>query len=420
MGETIHAEESFAEAAGILEEASNPEVRARSIWWRSWARFVDGRFEESLALIRLRLEIARREGTDGRYGVHLLEMVLENLIELGRWSEARAVGEQILAQLTVSFEMVYTHGSLARMDTLLGRTADAEHEIAQAAELPTFGQHRVWQLEDAIFLSYASGRYADGRRDMETALSALPEPDRDATLWWSLVKAIGGEADHASAARRRRRTVEAEEAVAAGHRFADVLRRSAHAAIEADGAGPMVRAELRSADAEESRLEGRPDPARWAAAIEARSEIEQPWELAYARYRHAEAILASGGSAIDAALPLRHAHDAASNLGAAPLRIAIEALASRARIQLESQPDSVGPAVKRPASALTARELEVMALVAAGHTNREIGDRLFISEKTASVHVTHAMNKLGALSRYEAAAAATRQGLLEPETKPPS
>ena len=415
VGETIHAEESFAEAAGILEDAGNPDVRARSIWWRSWARFVHGSFEESLAMTRLGLEIARREGTDGRYGVHLLEMILENLIELGRWPEARAIGDQILALLTISFEMVYTHGSLARMETLLGRTADAEHEIAQAAVIPAFGQHRVWQLEDAIFLAYASGRYADGRRDMETALSALPEPDRDATLWWSLVKAIGGEADHATAARRRRRTVEAEEAVAAGHRFADVLRRSAHAAIEADGAGPMIRALLWTADAEEARLEGRSDPVAWAAAVDARGELEQPWELAYAQYRHAEAFLASGAPAIDAALPLREAHAATSRLGATPLRIAIEALASRARIQLESPPGSGGPAAKGPATTLTARELEVLALVAVGHTNREIGDRLFISEKTASVHVTHAMNKLGALSRYEAAAAATRLGLLEPE-----
>ena len=67
---------------------------------------------------------------------------------------------------------------------------------------------------------------------------------------------------------------------------------------------------------------------------------------------------------------------------------------------------------------LTARELEVLALVAAGHTNREIGDRLFISEKTVSVHVTYAMDKLGALSRYEAAATATRTGLLDPAEVP--
>ena len=253
---------------------------------------------------------------------------------------------------------------------------------------------------------------------MEAALVASREPDRDAMLWWSLLKAIGGEADRADAARRRRRIAEVDEAVAAGRRFAAVFSRSAPAAIGADGAGPMAKAGLSSADAEESRLEGRPEPALWAAAVEARIELHQPWEVASARLRLAEAILASGGPAIDAALPLRQAHDAASDLGAAPLRIAIEALASRARIQLESQPDSVGPPVERLATTLTARELEVLALVAAGHTNREIGDRLFISEKTASVHVTHAMNKLGALSRYEAAATATRQGLLEPERRP--
>ena len=128
-------------------------------------------------------------------------------------------------------------------------------------------------------------------------------------------------------------------------------------------------------------------------------------------------MLASRAAAIEAADPLRAAHAAASALGAAPLRIAIEGLASRARIQLETEPRA-GPALSRPSTSLTARELEVLAHVAAGHTNREIGERLFISEKTASVHVTHAMDKLGALSRYEAAATATRLGLLEPAELP--
>ena len=165
LGETNHAEESFAEAAGILEESGDPDLRARSTRFRSWTRYMHGRFEESLELNRLGLEVARREGSDGRYGVHLLDIVLESLIELGRWSEARTVGDQILARLSISFEMVYTHVSLARMYTLLGRTADAEREIAQAAEMPAVGQHRVWQLEDSIFLAYATGRHADGRRD---------------------------------------------------------------------------------------------------------------------------------------------------------------------------------------------------------------------------------------------------------------
>jgi DNA-binding NarL/FixJ family response regulator len=65
-----------------------------------------------------------------------------------------------------------------------------------------------------------------------------------------------------------------------------------------------------------------------------------------------------------------------------------------------------------PAPSLTTRERTVLRLVAEGHTNREIGSSLFISEKTVSVHVSNSMAKLGALSRYEAAAAAERLGLL--------
>ena len=419
VGETNHADAALAEAGRILEEVSDPDLRVRTCRWRGWARFLHGHFEESLAYGRLGLEIARREGSDGRYGVILLDAVFENLIELGRWAEARAIGEQILGRMTVSFEMVYAHVSLARMDTLQGRIEDAEQGIAQAEEIAAVGPHRVWQLEDAIRLAYATGRHSDGRALMESAVTASPEPDRDATLWWSLVKAIGGEADRADAGRRRRRNAEVEEAVATGRRFADLFRRSAQHAIEGDGAGPWLMAELRITDAEESRLEGRSDAERWAGAVEAQSVLDQPWELAYARYRHAEAMLGSGAPAVHAALPLRMAHTAARDLGAAPLRIAVEALASRARLEQENQPaDGAAVAETRPATTLTSREREVLALVAAGHTNREIGERLFISEKTASVHVTHAMDKLGALSRYEAAATATRLGLLEPADPP--
>jgi DNA-binding NarL/FixJ family response regulator len=60
---------------------------------------------------------------------------------------------------------------------------------------------------------------------------------------------------------------------------------------------------------------------------------------------------------------------------------------------------------------LTPRELEVLGLVAAGHTNREIGAALFMSEKTASVHVSRILSKLGVRTRTQAAAVATRAGL---------
>jgi DNA-binding NarL/FixJ family response regulator len=249
---------------------------------------------------------------------------------------------------------------------------------------------------------------------METAIAATPEPEREAALWWALVKAVGGEADRAELARRRRRAREADEAVATGQRFAELFRACARRAIAADGGGPWVDAAWPTVDAEEQRLIGLPDAERWAAVISARSSIDQPWELAYAQYRHAEAILASGGSSADAASSLRRAGNVATSLGARALQAAIDALASRARIDMgRTATETELPSGGGTTPSLTAREMSVLGLVAAGHTNREIGARLFISEKTASVHVTHAMEKLGALSRYEAAAIAERLGLLE-------
>lgn len=415
LGETNNAEAAFAEAHTILDETA--DLRARSTRWRAWGRYMHGDFEASLETARRGLEIARRDGSDGRFGLDFLDSAFESTIELGRWSEARAIANEVLARMSTALEMVGFYMSLARMATLEGRLADAEFEIERAATIPTFGPHRLWQLEDQILLAYASGRPGEGRALTDEALSVSAEPDRDAILWWPLRKAIAGEADRADAARRRRRTAEVTDALAAGRRYADILKQSTTAAIEADGPSPLVVAEQIGGEAETRRLEGEPDPVAWASAVDARRAVKQPWELAYAQYRQAEAVLASGGSAEEAAGLVRAAHEGVVALGAEPLRAAIEDLASRARIALHRQ-DPGGVPETTPSTTLTARELEVLALVAAGHTNREIGDRLFISEKTASVHVTHAMDKLGALSRYEAAAAATRLGLLEPAEVP--
>ena len=413
LGETNHAEASFAEAGDLLGEVGDPRLRSRWLRWRGWARYMHGAYGESLALVRQAIEIARREGADARLGAILLDGTLDNLVELGRWPEAIATAAEVLARVSTSFEVVYSHSSLARMHTFQGRFADGEREVAAAATIAAVGPHRVWQLEDAIFLAYASARYVEGRARAEDAISSSSDPASDATLWWALVKAVGGEADRAVAARLRRRVAEAEDAVAAGRRFAAIFRTSARRAIDADGGGPAVLAWLRTVDAEESRLIGISDAHAWAAAVAARTAVDQPWELAYARLRHGEAILARGGPIDDAAVALRLAHETATALEAAAMRSAIEALAGRARIPLPGAPDRVAGSPGPAGTTLTAREVTVLALVAAGHTNREIGDRLFISEKTVSVHVTHAMEKLGALSRYEAAASADRLGLLE-------
>ncbi|WP_344405651.1 response regulator transcription factor, partial [Actinomadura nitritigenes] len=98
-------------------------------------------------------------------------------------------------------------------------------------------------------------------------------------------------------------------------------------------------------------------------------------------------------------------------LGAAPLLGALRDLGARARLDTgrAASPASPGPA--GPFAALTAREREVLKLVAEGRNNREIAAALFISPKTASVHVSNILAKLNVSGRTQAAALALREGL---------
>ncbi|MGW7218058.1 helix-turn-helix domain-containing protein, partial [Streptomyces collinus] len=107
---------------------------------------------------------------------------------------------------------------------------------------------------------------------------------------------------------------------------------------------------------------------------------------------------------------------AARHLGARPLADAATALGRRARLPL-APAARPGPAPADPAEALglTHRERDVLRLVAAGHTNRRIAQELFISPKTASVHVSNILGKLGVSGRGEAAAVAHRLGLFPAE-----
>jgi DNA-binding CsgD family transcriptional regulator len=171
------------------------------------------------------------------------------------------------------------------------------------------------------------------------------------------------------------------------------------------GHGPEAAAWEARLAAEAARLAGRADPGAWTAAVDAFG-YGHVYEQARSRWRLAEALVAAGDR--DAALePLCAAADTARSLGAAPLLDAVTALARRARLELPG----TGRVVEVGA-VFTPRETEVLALLARGRTNRQIGSELYISEKTASVHVSNILAKLGAGSRTEAVAVAASRGLL--------
>jgi DNA-binding NarL/FixJ family response regulator len=138
--------------------------------------------------------------------------------------------------------------------------------------------------------------------------------------------------------------------------------------------------------------------------------------MAMALLQAGEAALAAGDHD-GGARRLRRAAKLAGRLGAGALSDDIALLARRGRVSLGSQDDDPGAAGTGPEQqdrlGLTAREFEVLRLVAAGRSNREIAAELFISAKTASVHVSNILGKLGVASRGEAAATAHRLRLFD-------
>ena len=239
--------------------------------------------------------------------------------------------------------------------------------------------------------------------------------NRGPSSWLGLEAGIGACADLAILARRRRRPRDVARAEEVAGRWLDRLRAFVARATRDGGAGPFIEAILATAEAEIGRLRGEPDSGAWAAVADRWSSLSHPYRVAYARLRLGEVFLSSGHRP-QAEAALGAALEGARTIGARPLIEAIEAVGRGARLgpAFREGPEAGAEGHTGPASrtGLTAREQDVVRLVAAGHTNREIGDQLFISEKTVSVHVSNAMAKLGALSRYEAAATAERLGLL--------
>jgi DNA-binding CsgD family transcriptional regulator/tetratricopeptide (TPR) repeat protein len=230
---------------------------------------------------------------------------------------------------------------------------------------------------------------------------------------WLCALGISAAADLPELARRERDPAREHTARAEGERLLDFARRTTELGHPRSGTlGPEGIAWFRRAEAERHRLHGDGGAdavAAWRSTVEAFG-YGHVYEQARSRWRLAAALLGAGDrdeAAVEASL----AHTAAGNLGAVPLAAAIEDLARRGRLVLGSGPRArvASPA---DASPLTRREQEVVLLLASGRSNRQIGEELFMAEKTASVHVSRILAKLSATSRAEAVAHAYDRGLL--------
>lgn len=348
----------------------------------------------------------------------------EALFLAGRWDDCDDALDRLRDQRTGGLMEVWSLGMRALLHALRGADDTAATAIAEADALG------VVHAEGEATLHAAHAQLALHRGDLEAAhhaaLDALDamagnESDPGMVTTSSLAElALRIEADRAQLARARgdpagrQAAIESTRTVAAG--ILTQCLRAAGAAHRPE----VTRAHRALVDAELGRAQGRSAPDAWRQAADAAPGA--PHRHAYARFREAEAVLSSRGDRARAIDALVAAHVLAGRLGAAPLAREVEGLARRARIELPehatSPPGNAPPEPAGTSLGLTAREVEVLRLLAAGRTNPQIAESLYISRKTASHHVSSILTKLGVSTRVEAAGVAHRVGL-GPDASPP-
>jgi DNA-binding CsgD family transcriptional regulator len=261
-------------------------------------------------------------------------------------------------------------------------------------------------------LAVWAGRPADALDEIRRALPTFTNPDLTVFCRRLLPAGMRACADLAEQARARRDEPAAAAALAAADGLASWARQATAGPFTDHPLVAAIPAERATWDAERTRLAGPSDPAAWATAAKTWENLGCPHRAGYAWWRQAQAQLDAGLPAATAADTLRAAATAAD--GHEPLLAQIRALAQRARVPLHAPPAAPEnrPPVAVASYGLTARELDVLRLLAAGRTNAQIGAELYISPKTASVHVTSIFRKLGVSGRAQAAAVAERAGLL--------
>ena len=421
-GQLSAAVTDLTEARTLFIEAADP-MSGIATSQLGYALLLGGRFDDAIAVCNDELERQARLGGSRRFGPYLKSDIADCWIELGRWDEVIALCEATLSDLEESRTAPWFHETLALVLVPRGQLDAAERALQaanQAVGRDADVIDRIWILRPTIALARARRRIDAVRTAVEQALAISGDPTHDAPLWDVLDIALGAEADAAEAAAARRDDAGLAAARAAGHRLADLAEEAADAAAETEPLPPTLRAIRLRVTAERARLDGRPDPRAWSRAAAAFDAVPNPFKAAVSRLREAEAILVSDAPRGQATEPLRAAFDVATRLRAEPLRDELLALGRRARIDLDELAAGDRPEVRAPADhanahGLTAREREVLGLLARGLSNREIGETLFISEKTASVHVSNLLGKLGVSGRGAAAAIAVRLELDDPE-----
>jgi ATP/maltotriose-dependent transcriptional regulator MalT len=448
--------EAVCEGEEALEAAvatGDPTIESEALNTLGMARIAGGAVDEGVSCLRRALELARANDAldDAAFAYSNLadmlllagrtEDALQTIKEGYEETPSRIRGGRDWIELTMS-DIAYESGDwelarshlhpsparqvgLMEMFSQLRQASQAlgegRHEDAQAAldaiePLVKVSPEPQWHGAYGSLLAELRRREGDldgARSAVANALDEL-ETCTDDVMRIARVTAAGLaiEADRALRAHDLREESDARQALSRARIHLQRLRAAS------EEGGPVERAWLAIGSAELARGRRRNDPKLWRKAAVAWDELGRPYQAALARWREAEALIEAGDRAA-AAVAAGAALEFAERVGAGWLDGELVALAGRGRLAVPAgsgdgaaDGDAArAPVVVEDPFGLTERERQVLALVAEGATNRQIGSALYMAEKTASVHVSRILAKLGVQSRTQAAAVAHRQHL---------
>ncbi|WP_232246607.1 helix-turn-helix transcriptional regulator [Kitasatospora mediocidica] len=398
FGEPERGIASLRAAVAGARELGVPELLTRGLNNLASMLAHLGQAEEATELAREGLEVAGRLGLLRNTGAILAGNLAECLLligspadaaeQLARWEDDGRAESYDEFLCRVRGEVSFLAGDFALTAENLAKARLHSRDDQPQHVLPT--------ARLAIDLAGRSGRPLEARAELLTALDRPLSPQGDCRLLPLLARAAAVEADSRglpSADLGRALVLE---------RIAEVLGRQRPVV-------PLHVGWARLAEAELARADGRDTPEHWAAAITPLRTTALPYPLVLAVLGAGRAA-ASAGRREEAGELLREAAALAARRGDSGLALEVARLAERAGVARALPAASEEPPAPsaRAEFSLTPRETDVLRLLAQGRTNRQIAEELFISPKTASVHVSNILAKLEVSGRGEAAALAHR------------
>jgi DNA-binding CsgD family transcriptional regulator/tetratricopeptide (TPR) repeat protein len=430
LGQMEEAEVDFQLVAQLLAREASTVALGILLTNRGWALAEIGELDAAEATLRDGLFKAVEHGTQVDWDPWNLAGLAFVAVMQGRLDETLSLADEVRAT-GVTYDPGFLPGFLARLATGLaaairGDARTARESVADAYRIADDTDEELLYVDFLAACVHGALGDADARLAcVESGIARLEH--KDSSSMWSELACQGASAcaDQAEQAIARREPEQAAEARDRARRYA-VLAAEADDGrlVEAFRSTRLTRTNAMLAAAEADRADGTDDPAAWQAVADAYADLGM-------RPRAAEAWVHAGAAALRmndraaAIEALTQARRITTEVGMPVLDGRITALVRAARLELAvldeapARSDATAAESKKRVRAadrwgLSERELEVLALVAAGRTNGEIGRELFIATKTASVHVTHILDKLGVSNRTEAALMAVHAGVIPP------